>query len=542
MLALFLCVFAAAPYGAASAATARVQYVSTANVYLDAGETAGLKEGTLVTVTREGKEIARLTVVFVADHSAACRVESATEALRIGDSCAFVSTATTDVSAATAGSAAGGTASDSAKAVSPAPPGGRDSASRERSTASWRQTAHVRGRITSLYTKTSDAGGTYQNPSLLADLAWIGRGMGQGTLRVRATRPTTRAVTDLPGTMRLESSPRLYEAAVGYRSSGGRIEFDAGRILPRRLEGVGYVDGVSLRWRASPGLSLGFGGGRGSDLGVAGFAGSGSRIGAYIETGNPASTAARRFRAFLGGTVQRDSALIRRSYLVQRADLGFRGGANLFQAVEVDLNPTWKRALGEAPLSLTAWSLGSSFRIRHRASLTATVDSRRGVYVPEQRFMPTPTELDRYSGIHASSRLEISRETSVYMGGDLRRRERDRQRYSSWNAGLSQTHLGHRALSGGLRAMGYQSEHIRGLSSDANLAARLSQSFDLNLAGGLGNTVTDWDPTLAPPYRSRWVRAGAGYRGPSGLWTNLSHEWRTGGPGTELTVELGASF
>jgi hypothetical protein len=537
-----LCVFVAAPCGDASAATARVQYVSAANVYLDAGETAGLKEGAFVAVTREGKEIARLTVVFVADHSAACRVESATQAIRVGDSCVFAALVTAVGSAGTADSAAGGAASDSAKAYSPGLSGGRSSVSRERPAISWPQAARVRGRITSLYTKTSDAGGTYHNPSLFADLAWIGGGMEQGTLRVRATRPSIRAVTDLPGTERRESSARLYEAALGYRSQGGRIEFDAGRILPRRLEGIGYVDGAALRLRAHPDLSFGFSGGRGSDLGVAGFSGRGSRLGAYLETGNPASTAPRRLRAFLGGTVQRDSALIRRSYLVQRADLGFRRGTTVFQTVEADLNPRWKRDLGEWPASLTAWSLGSSVRILHRASVTATVDSRRGVLVPEQRSMPAAPKPDRYSGVHATSRLEISRETSVYMGGDLRRRERDGQRYSSWNAGISRNRLGYRALSGGLHAMGYQSEHMRGLSGDASLAARFSPWIDADLAGGLGGTKTDWDATLAPPYRSRWVRAGASYRSPIGLWASLSHEWRTGGPGSELSVELGASF
>jgi len=214
----------------------------------------------------------------------------------------------------------------------------------------------------------------------------------------------------------------------------------------------------------------------------------------------------------------------------------------VFQSVEADVNPRWKRDLGEAPASLTAWSVGSSIRLRGRASLTATVDSRRGVFVPEQRFTSSPTVLDRFSGVHATTRLEVSRETSVYMGGDVRRRERDSQRYSSWNAGISQRRLGYRGLSGGVRAMGYQSEHMRGLSGDASLAARFSSRLDADLAGGLGNSKSDWDPSLSPAYRSQWVRTGASYRSPTGLWASLSKEWRRGGPGSELSAELGASF
>src|SRR5512134_3421705 len=79
--------------GRAAAADApgkvRVQYVSSGSVYLDAGQAAGLAEGTRLRVEREGRVVAELEVQFAAQHSAACKIVSGAESVQVGDVCSF---------------------------------------------------------------------------------------------------------------------------------------------------------------------------------------------------------------------------------------------------------------------------------------------------------------------------------------------------------------------------------------------------------------------------------------------------------------------
>ncbi len=539
-LALALCLAAALGPRDAAAATARVQYVSAASVYLDAGRSVGLSEGARVTVTRNGKEIARLTVVFVAEHSTACRVESSTDAIRTGDVATFAAAATQDSSeAAAVGSAAD---SSSAAAAGGTPAAGTGGRTTRTAGDLWPSTSHVHGRITSFYTRTSDPNGTYENPSLFGDLRWAGRGLEQAALRLRATRPSIRATTDLPGTETRESTLRIYDVTAGYRTRGGKLEAETGRILPRRLEGIGYTDGAAIFWRLRPTLAMGLTGGRSANLATAGFASRGLQLSGYLEMGSPVGLATRRWHATVGAAFSSASALTRRSYVSQHVDYTPGAGTSFYQSAEVDLNPRWKREYGEPTVALTAWSLGCNFWMNRRISLAVGADSRRAVLLPEQRLAPAPITLDRFTGAHASSRVGLPRNCAIRVGGDIRRRERDGEIFSSWDGGLTGGRIGIKELSGGLHVMGYSADHLRGVNGDANLSARFGPWSQLDLSGGLGETSTDLAATPAPPYRSRWLRAGIDYRSPGGRWATLAHEWRGGGPGNELAAELGFSF
>jgi hypothetical protein len=211
-------------------------------------------------------------------------------------------------------------------------------------------------------------------------------------------------------------------------------------------------------------------------------------------------------------------------------------------SVEVDLNPRWKQSLGEPAVGWTAWSVGSNFWMRRRVSLSLSADSRRAVLIPEQIVTTAPIVLDRFTGAHASTRVTLPRDCSLRLGGDVRRRDRDGEIFTSWDAGLTGSRIGMKDLSGGLHAMGYSGDHFSGVNGDANITARILSSSQIDLAGGLGGTSSDLVATPAPSYRSQWLRAGVDYRTAGGLWAALAHEWRGGGPGNELSAELGLSF
>ena len=162
--------------------------------------------------------------------------------------------------------------------------------------------------------------------------------------------------------------------------------------------------------------------------------------------------------------------------------------------------------------------------------------------LPEQRLVPTLPPLDRYTGVHVSSRYAFSVDQSAWIGGSVRRRDRDGTLYESWDIGMNSRRIVSRAVSGGMHAYGYTDGSAQGINSDATLAARVQSWATVEASGGYGTMLGDVSATTASQYRSRWIRAGLDLRGPQGSWVRIAHEWQGGGPGNELTAELGLTF
>lgn len=530
-----LCVLGGLTPREARAATARLQYLSGSNVYLDAGRAEGLTEGAIVKVIHGGREVARLTVVFVAEHSASCKIDSSLEPLKVGDACLYTPAARADSGAIGKGMVPFGPPAPNTKP--PAPPKIAGASGQGGSLV-----RDIRGLIMSSYTRTTTTGGVFENPTAMVDLTMSGRAQEELSFRTFATHPMSEAITDLPGVTLHEEDTRIYEAALRYRNPTGRLNAAGGRILIPRLESIGYIDGGGASWRLSPRFTFGAAAGAASDLAVTGFKSQGFRLGGFFEGVGTSKTSPRRWYALLAAGLLEDSSLTRRQYLVQRFNFWPRPTTSFFQGVEVDYNPSWKQDLGEAPVALTAWSLGTQLQFFQRVWTTVGVDSRRPVLLPEQRAALSPPPLDRYTGINASARLEITDNNSLRVGGSKRRRDRDGKSYVSWDAGLNSRRLGSRFLSGGVHALGYTDGGAQTINSDANLTAQIGPWSTLELSGGFGNTIGDQGPAPPPAYRSQWLRASMNVRGPSGSWVRIGHEWQNGGDGNDLSAELGFTF
>ena len=512
----------------AEAATARVQYVSATSVYLDAGRAAGLAEGTAVTVVRDGREIASLVVDFVAMNSAACRADSASAAVRVGDLCRFTPVATADSAVELRSGATAGPTAGSASSASPG------------ASTSWMRPGRVRGQIVSGYLRSSDTGGGLATPSLSANLFWTGRGQERLSARLRGSRPTYDARTDLAGLTVRDENLRLYEAQVGYRSRSGGVEAEAGRLAPRRLEFLGAVDGAAVRSRLGSGLAVGVAGGVAAPLGVSGFGSTGLRAGAFAEASARPSGGRVPWRAFLGAAFLGDTVLTRRQYLVEQVTVSPWPAWSIQQSAEVDLSPAWKQDLGESPVILTAWAVVASARVGGRGSITAGLDSRRGVLLPEQRAFPAGVALDRFEGAQASGGWDLGAGNSVRMSGGFRRRVGGGATYRHVGAGWNNGRLHGNRIDAGANASVYRSDLGEGLNADVHAGARWSKWSRFEISGGWNGTRSTTAGLVAPA-ASPWIRAGIDYHAPNGAWAALAHEWRSSS-GRELVAELGFTF
>jgi hypothetical protein len=181
---------------------------------------------------------------------------------------------------------------------------------------------------------------------------------------------------------------------------------------------MGTIDGGSVSFNRGSRIRIGVAAGRGVGHGVSGLAEPGARYGGYVET----HVRGRRgsWRALVSSATLRDPDVVRRSFVFVRNDVMLGHRYRLFQNLELDLNPRWKRELGEPSVGVTAWSIGNQLSVGRRLSLLVGLDSRRTVLLPEMRHAASNLHLGEHLGVRGSARIQATRHQSLRIGADVR--------------------------------------------------------------------------------------------------------------------------
>jgi hypothetical protein len=511
---------AAAGAAAAATATARIQYLSSASVYLDAGRAAGLAEGMIVRVERQGQVVAELVVDFVAQASASCTIRSTQVALRPGDVCTFAPSADAPGADAPATAGAGADRGGSSDGV-------------------WARLGAVRGSVSTVYTQASDPSGTYSNPAVRADLRWRGAEREELAVRVRADRPVWEALT-------ANSRPtdvHLYEASARYASARERLTLEGGRLLPMQLELLGSLDGGSASVRPSRGFRAGVAAGRGADVVVSGREMLGARYGGFVEMSAWTKQGARRWRSVVAAARIDDPDITRRQFVQWRTDATLGSRVRAFENLELDVNPGWKRALGEPHVEASNWSLTGQVELHRRLDVTLGYDEFRDPLLPEHRALSTPFERRRTRGARAATRIGLAKGTSLRLAADLRDRSGEDALRRGWDASLISTTSGARNITVILHGALYDTQQGTGRLADGGLALQAARWLRVDVAAG---TSRHEDPIAAAAGELQdsvgWVRGGLDVQAGMGLWLGAVGEWRDHAGGRELTLELGRQF
>ncbi len=517
---------AAAGARPAEAATARIQYVSSGSVYLDAGRAAGLAEGAHLRVERQGQVVGELVVEFVAENSAACKVLSATAALAGGDLCVFEAPA----------ARAPGTTSPTGPQPPPGPSTARDRNSKRASGGS-----AVRGSLAFVYREYSADDATSRTPAVRANVRWEGDERQRLEVRVYATHQAL----DL-GAATSNGVSRLYDAALRYRAARDRFGIDGGRFVPERLEWMGSIDGAAAAVRPLAGLRLGFAGGRAARLEWGEPSNLGQRWGGFLEANDARPQGPVRWRVVAGGVRLQDASVIQRQFGFLRTDARLGARVRAYDLFEVDVNPAWKRRLGEPHVTLTSWGAGTDVSLPHNLEATVGVDSRRDEVLPQigsVPIVPAPVS-ERTNGINAGLALRPSLWSSFRVRGDVRTRSDGSRATRSWDASVAATPPQLRQVTGILHVSLHDSPFERGEITDASLSYAVTSMWRCDVAAGSYRSrggSTGVVPGTGDPRRN-WLRLGADLQLGGGTWLSGSGEWRSQAGGRDVFVEAGRRF
>lgn len=376
-------------------AVAKIVYVSGGSVYLEAGREQGVTSGDSAEARRDGRPIAGLIVREVTSRRALCDTFAVVSMPAIGDVVRYMARARPEVVPADADTIVADTG------VAPARPITSRAARRV-----WR------GRIgAGLLSVNPENGSRISQPTLDFRLdRWGGAIDLHGDIRGRSTAVSS--ATD--------REARVYRLAATIHDDQSSRRLTFGRQVLTSAPGAAFFDGVVAEFDRGAWTLGAFGGGAPEPND---FAPSFSQI----QTGGFARVRRTRDRrtwsATMGILDTRYKGVIDRDALFLDVSHSAPGRA-LFAAEEIDLNPGWKRDLGDPSVSATSTFLYGRQAFGKVVTLDAGFDNRRSVRLARDRESSETLFDDRYRR-GASSGLTWEPRLWIRIGGSGR-----------WSAGL----------------------------------------------------------------------------------------------------------
>lgn len=392
-----------------AAVVGEIKYISKQTYYVDLGSGSGLAIGDTLLVKRDGRVVGKLVIEHIARRSSACALLSANVSLNQGDRVEGLVAESTKEREAPVAEPASEPSPQPEREEPPAKPRRPSSPAGDAKTSLGRVSGRI-GLQGLWFQDVSGSGLGHRQFSLRTQLR-VQELLGW-PLEFRVRWRSGGVYRDaslgerIPGNTWLT---QIYEMALVYDDPQAPVEFSLGRVLSRRIRGLGYVDGglvtVHLHgpWRA------GVAGGTEPGLSGTGFQTDEQKFGLFVnfERGTYQDFKLSSTLAFSG---RYQSGQISREFLYLQNSVWKGSRFSLYQSVELDLNRGWKGRDGGNRWQLSNFFATVRFAPTEALNLTLSYDARRRVRVYETRSVPDSLfdEATR-QGLRAGASLRFNR-------------------------------------------------------------------------------------------------------------------------------------
>ncbi len=511
--------------------TAKIAYISSQKVYLNAGKAAGLESGDTLRVFRGSSYIGAVKVEYVATHSASCQIVDKKTEFRKNDSVRLpVHTVARQKPQKTKKS--------TQKAVQ-----------KKRVTQAENPkkilTTRVRGYISGQYYHFSDGnkkGYTFSQPALRFRLRiddfWREGFHFEINYRTRYNHRQRRLSGGIPKT---EWQHRLYQFNFSYRLPGAPFQFRVGRVISNALSGVGYIDGALLQWQTAKNWFIGGFGGTQPDWRTSDWQTEIQKYGMYVRY-EKGDFSENRTAITIAASGEYHGRIVSREFLFFRGSYNHGRRWNVYQQTELDINRDWRKLRMGNSLSLTGMYMNGRYNFTRNTSVSIGYDNRRNYYSYETRtiadslFDNAVRQGIRFSGY---TRLFKDYRLAVFFG--LRDRQTDAR--LSYNYGFNMSKRRFFGIGNVLflSMSGFDNLFANGINPSMRLSRRFRNNLYLSL--NYGNYFYQFKNS-AGSRLNQWLRLSTQLELPVRLYAsfNYTYDWGSDIQGQRIFLELGRRF
>jgi hypothetical protein len=516
----------------------KVKYRSADTIYLDAGRADGLAEGDRLEVVRDAATIAEIEVIFVAEHSASCKILREIQTIEVDDRV----TKPGDSAAALA----------LPPAAAAADPGSTES-NRGAASASPQQASTVRSNKTRFtgsfsldwerFTDDGPRGLDYDRSSAALNLRVrdIGGKPFVAVVRLR-TLEYERARALSPLIPANQERNRFYEASFSYRPPQGRFAFSVGRLGASPFVGVGYLDGALGQVRLGSHVYLGAFGGRNPDIEELGFEGKGAKYGAYARFRTSPPGRRRGVDVVIGGARQDGEDAVSREYATLQLLYRSSGSWSVSQYAEIDVNRDWREELADSSAQISLFSVSTSGRLSRSSRLFIGYNLNKRFRTEETRSVPVELWDDlRRQGLQARFQLGRSGKLQASFQAGLRERQDDPDNTLWVGAGVYHPNVVARGFFVGGNLSVFSNPLTEGTLLSARVAKRFRAGHEVSLV--LGGMAQDYQ-SIGETVSNYWLRIAGWVELPKRLFARGELEIARGDDleGQRLSLGIGYRF
>jgi hypothetical protein len=452
-----------------------VKYLSSENVYLDAGSADSLAIGDHLAVKKADSVLAEIEVIFVAEHSASCKLIKASGSIELGALATVIGKTSSQMPE-------GPKPVQEVSATTLLPPQGAKAGVIRPATT------RLIGSISTQAYYWNDTGPSnldFTQPStrlnLIADKLL-------GTDFSFTLRSTTyydqRARRYSSLVPQSQWRNRIYQLSFAYANDVSPFSFQLGRIISNRMSGIGYIDGLLVQDKVSKQIFTGAFGGTEPQWQYSTFQTSMQKYGVFAgyTRGDYRST---RYEMTLAIAGEYHGSTASREFAYLQNNLNIGSAWNIFQSSEFDLNRGWRKAKTGTSLMLSNLYLTARHRINRWISAGLSYDSRKNYWTYEIRTMADSLFDDKLrQGARADISLHLPHEYLLNAGFGLQKRQTDSRQTYSYSLGVNKNNFIAKKFSVNFQGSGFTNPFTNGHNLQARLGRSIRKSDLLSIGYG----------------------------------------------------------
>jgi len=388
----------------------KVTYVSSDHIYIDGGKVDGLTVGDKFKFSKQKDQGAVLEIVFVSEHSASCAILDKTVIFSAGD-------------ALTVANTAGATSSNAQTSKTEAIISDQIESPVSQGPAPIRISGNA-GIVLYQWFDNSAANLDFTQSSARLNLNVANIFRENVTLSVKSRgRYDVRTKAYDGGAGKTSWENRLWELSLTYYNPNSALSYAVGRILPRRLGGIGYLDGVLAELRTSKAISMGIFGGRQPEWLYSDVNQSITKVGFYSEYKTDKS-AKTLFNQAIGYVEELHGSEVSRTFVTVSGSVGFERRLGFSHNAELDINSGWRKERTGYAFSLSSLNLHTYYQVSSRIRTSLDYDKRKNYWTYQYRSLPDSLFNDRINqGLRTM--IDFSLLNNLWLSGSVGYRKHD---------------------------------------------------------------------------------------------------------------------